>query len=84
MFFCSSRFSFPLPRYRLGNNLVRSHTVAMVMPKLPVYFACRHCEKVYVAAQQRRTDNGHFNCTDCGKQVHAWSGYYSFTDWKPV
>jgi hypothetical protein len=56
----------------------------MVMPKLPVYFACRHCEKVYIASQQRRTDNGHFNCTDCGKQVHAWSSYYSFTDWKPA
>lgn len=58
--------------------------MAMVMPKLSVYFACRHCEKVYVASQQRRTDAGRFDCTDCGKQVHVWSGSHSFTDWKPA
>ena len=56
----------------------------MEMLKVPVYFVCPNCEKIYVASQQRRADIGYFNCTDCGKQVHAWSSYYSFTDWKPA
>jgi hypothetical protein len=52
------------------------------MPKTPVYFSCRHCDQMYVASQEIRPAAGCFNCLDCAKPVHEWSGPYGFTDWK--
>jgi hypothetical protein len=51
---------------------------------LRIYFICRGCTKVYVAAQTHKPAPGRYNCEDCGKTVHDWAGYYSFTDWKPA
>jgi hypothetical protein len=56
----------------------------MEMPEVAVHFACRHCEKIYVASQESRRGTGTFNCLECAKQVHQWSGNYNFADWKPV
>jgi predicted RNA-binding Zn-ribbon protein involved in translation (DUF1610 family) len=53
-------------------------------PKIPVYFACHDCGRVYLTSQQRSRNPGHFDCNDCGVTVHMWSGHYAFTDWKRV
>ena len=38
----------------------------------------------YQAAQQQHPDDhsGSFKCQDCRTEVHAWSGVFSFFDWK--
>jgi predicted RNA-binding Zn-ribbon protein involved in translation (DUF1610 family) len=54
----------------------------METPKLPVYFICHDCGRLYLAQQQRRRSSGHFHCTDCGAAVHHWSHHHDFTDWR--
>jgi hypothetical protein len=56
----------------------------MEMPKMPVYFACPDCHRLYLASQVHRAGAGRFDCVDCGKPVHQWSGSYDFTGWKPA
>ena len=49
-----------------------------------VIFACPKCGTAYQATQQQRPDDhsGSFKCQDCRTEVHAWSGIFSFFDWK--
>jgi len=69
---------------RLGNDRVPAHITAMVMPKILVHFACSDCQKMYVASQEHRPGTGFYDCPECGKQVHQWSGNYTLADWKPA
>jgi hypothetical protein len=54
----------------------------MEAPKIPVYFICHDCERLYLTSQRRGRKAGHFDCTDCGVMVHMWSGHYDYIDWK--
>ena len=49
-----------------------------------VIFACPKCGIAYQASQQQHPDDhsGSFKCQDCRTEVHAWSGVFSFFDWK--
>ncbi len=49
-----------------------------------VIFACPKCGTAYQATQQQHPDDhsGSFKCQDCRTEVHAWSGIFSFFDWK--
>lgn len=50
------------------------------------HFTCpnKDCGTIYTATREQRPEQheGDFNCLDCGKLVHAWSGIYGFFDWK--
>jgi predicted RNA-binding Zn-ribbon protein involved in translation (DUF1610 family) len=47
-------------------------------------FACPGCGTGYVATREEHEDkrSGSFKCNICGAEVHAWSGYHHFFDWK--
>jgi len=49
-----------------------------------VIFACPKCGTAYQATQEQHPDqhSGSFKCQDCQTEVHAWSGVFSFFDWK--
>jgi hypothetical protein len=53
---------------------------------ITVYFACPHCNLVYQAKQVRFFEriSGTFDCSECSKPVHSWSGPYNYLYWKPV
>ena len=53
---------------------------------LTVYFSCPQCELVYQAKQVHAIErtNGLFDCAECGKRVHSWTGLYDFLLWQPV
>jgi hypothetical protein len=48
------------------------------------HFTCpnKDCGTIYTATREQHPEQheGDFNCLDCGKQVHAWSGIYGFFD----
>jgi hypothetical protein len=56
----------------------------METPKITVYFSCRHCERLYRTSQGRQRQPGHFDCQDCGRPVHEWSGHYDFIGWQRI
>jgi peptide subunit release factor 1 (eRF1) len=45
-----------------------------------VIFACPKCGTAYQATREQHP--GSFKCQDCQTEVHAWSGVFSFFDWK--
>jgi transcription elongation factor Elf1 len=47
-------------------------------------FACPGCGADYTATKEEQPTKraGSFNCSICGAEVHAWSGYHDFFDWK--
>jgi hypothetical protein len=47
-----------------------------------VVYACRF-PLGYQAIQGRVSEPqaGHFNCIDCGSEVHSWFGVYDYADW---
>ena len=49
-----------------------------------VIFACPKCGIFYQATQEQHPDDhsGRIRCQDCQTEVHAWSGVFSFFDWK--
>jgi hypothetical protein len=52
--------------------------------QITAYFACPKCGLGFKTTQEQVGEKrtGHFDCTDCRAQVHAWSGIYDFTDWQ--
>jgi hypothetical protein len=54
----------------------------METPKIPVYFTCTACERLYLTYQQRKREPGNFDCPHCEKTIYTWSGHYNFTDWQ--
>jgi predicted RNA-binding Zn-ribbon protein involved in translation (DUF1610 family) len=57
-------------------------TAVKAVSQLPVYFACHNCGRLYLTLQTHVRGVGHFDCCDCGKLIHRWSGSFKFTDWK--
>ena len=51
-----------------------------------VYFSCPKCKLVYQATQVHGEEpiNGRFDCVECSKRIHAWTGIYDFLHWKRV
>jgi hypothetical protein len=49
--------------------------------KIPVFFICHGCGSLYVAWQQHKHEAGQFDCRGCAKNIHRWSGNYTFTNW---
>ena len=50
-----------------------------------VSFTCP-CGMNYTATREERTSqhSGNFDCEDCRKPVHEWTGFYDLFDWKAV
>ena len=48
------------------------------------HFTCPSCGMDYTATRedQHEKRSSSFQCTVCDTEVHAWSGYYDFFDWK--
>jgi predicted RNA-binding Zn-ribbon protein involved in translation (DUF1610 family) len=71
--------------FRLENVRVGEHTRGMTSgTQTIVIFACPNCGVAYQTTQQQHPDDhsGSFKCQDCQTEVHAWSGVFSFFDWK--
>jgi GNAT superfamily N-acetyltransferase len=51
-----------------------------------VVYACPRCRLAYQAIQERISESqaGHFNCIDCGSEVHSWFGIYDYVGWKLI
>jgi hypothetical protein len=51
-----------------------------------VLFACPKCKQPYRTTQSRFSYErpGRFDCIKCNVQVHAWSGFFDFMEWKAV
>jgi hypothetical protein len=51
-----------------------------------VVFACPKCGQAYGATQQHFPYErpGRFDCVACNGPVHAWRGFFDFTDWKAL
>ena len=49
-------------------------------------FTCPSCGMDYTATREEQQDKrtASFNCMVCDTEVHAWSGYYDFFNWKGV
>jgi peptide subunit release factor 1 (eRF1) len=48
-----------------------------------VIFACPKCGIAYQATQEQHPNQPDtFKCRNCQTEVHAWSGIFSFFDWK--
>jgi hypothetical protein len=49
-------------------------------------FACPGCGIDYSATREEHQDkrSGIFNCSICETEVHNWSGYHEYFDWKVV
>jgi hypothetical protein len=47
-------------------------------------FSCPTCGIDYTATceEQPQRRSGSFNCGVCFTEVHAWSGYHDFYDWR--
>jgi hypothetical protein len=48
-----------------------------------VHFVCAHCGLPYQATQQQSTEqlSGSFDCEECHKPVHEWTGFYDLFNW---
>jgi hypothetical protein len=49
-------------------------------------FTCASCGMNYTATCEERSDRrpGSFACAVCDTEVHKWSGYQDYFDWKAV
>ena len=49
-------------------------------------FTCPGCGIDYTATREKQHEkrSSSFKCQVCETEVHAWSAYYDFFDWKPV
>ena len=49
-----------------------------------IIHTCPRCGMAYQAIKQRVADPqaGHFDCIDCGSEVHSWFGVYDYVDWR--
>jgi hypothetical protein len=47
-------------------------------------FTCPSCGMNYTATSEERSDKraGVFCCAVCDTEVHSWSGYLDYFDWK--
>jgi transcription elongation factor Elf1 len=48
------------------------------------HFTCPNCGMEYAATKEQHSDKrtGSFKCKVCQTEVHAWSGFHDFFDWK--
>jgi predicted RNA-binding Zn-ribbon protein involved in translation (DUF1610 family) len=67
-------------------GLFKKSNLMQALRGLTVYFSCPDCSVVYSAKQSlfEQTTSGSFDCRECGKPVHSWSGRYAYLHWKPV
>jgi hypothetical protein len=51
-----------------------------------VQFICGTCRLPYRATQQQSTEqlSGSFECEECHKPVHEWTGFQDYFDWQPI
>jgi predicted RNA-binding Zn-ribbon protein involved in translation (DUF1610 family) len=49
-------------------------------------FTCPSCGMNYTATKEEHSakHSGSFRCSSCNAEVHAWSGYHHFFEWKAV
>jgi DNA-directed RNA polymerase subunit RPC12/RpoP len=49
-------------------------------------FACPSCGVNYTATreEQREKRTSSYNCSVCDTEVHAWTGYFDFFNWKVI
>src|SRR3954465_672276 len=54
------------------------------MPSITVIFVCAKCGAGYQATQKPLTDetNGNFQCEVCHTEIYAWTGAYTYIDWR--
>ena len=54
--------------------------------EVSVFFICPRCRLPYRATQKQMMVrmSGSFQCAECDRTVHEWSGFYNFSDWQPV
>ncbi len=50
------------------------------------YFNCPNCDARYSVTREQVPEqlSGEFDCQECGKQVHKWTGPFRFYDWTPI
>jgi uncharacterized Zn finger protein len=51
-----------------------------------MYFTCLDCGLAYRAREELRAEehSGTIECEECGKPVHAWTGFYDLVGWKAI
>jgi hypothetical protein len=51
-----------------------------------VYFVCPSCGLPNRATQELRPErlSGSFECVECRKPVHEWTGFYDLFNWQAV